>query len=284
MRGKNKNNWKIRKASLTVEAALVLPVFLFGILFIISFFQILHMQEVIQFALTETAKEASRYSYIYEDLIKDTQQIGMEKENKFGSIANQFVNGEFYHNIFSKYLSSEEIKTSIIEGNISFLNSQFMNDKNEIEIAAMYWVKPTVVNIFAMKGIPIIQCVKTKGFVGTYLIGNDYNCEREDKVVVYLAKNGTVYHKSNDCTHLLLSIEIVSFEKLDSYRNENGGKYTRCSNCMKGVETEQGRMVYIARQGGHYHSTKACSGLKRTVRKVFLSDVDKMDPCQRCGN
>ena len=284
MREKNKKEWRIGKASLTVEAALVLPVFLFGILFIISFFQILYMQEVIQFALTETAKEASRYSYIYEDLIKDTEQTNTEKNNKFGNITNRFVNGEFYYSIFLKYISSEEIKTSIVESNISFLNSEFMNDKNEIKIVAMYWVKPTVINIFGMKGIPIIQCVKTKRFVGTYLIGNDYSYEREDKVVVYLAKNGTVYHKNSECTHLLLSIEIVSFGQIDSYRNENGGKYTRCSRCMKGVETEQEKMVYIARQGKHYHSTKACSGLKRTVRKVFLSDVDGMDPCQRCGS
>ena len=58
------------KGSLTLEAALVVPIFIYAILAFIYFLQIINIQEAIQHALTETGLESVRYAYVY-DYIKE---------------------------------------------------------------------------------------------------------------------------------------------------------------------------------------------------------------------
>ena len=53
--------YKQKEASLTVEASLVLPVFVFSVLFFLYFFQFLYLQDSVQSAMTEAGKFLSRY-------------------------------------------------------------------------------------------------------------------------------------------------------------------------------------------------------------------------------
>ena len=65
----------IKKASLTVEAALALPIFIFVILFISYFIKVLYIQDNIQHALDQTANTLSTYAYAYDVMqLKDLQQ------------------------------------------------------------------------------------------------------------------------------------------------------------------------------------------------------------------
>lgn len=278
---------KKQDGSLTVEAALVLPIFIFSTLLFVSLFQVMYIQEMVQYALTETAREASRYGFIYDDLSKDTNHAETTQEKNstvYYNKINSIVDGSFYRSIFSKYISVKELESSCVKGTFSFLESQFMNDNNEIEILVEYDIKP-IISMFGIDSIPIIQKVKTKGFVGTYLIG-DVNIENltEKDLVVYLAENGTVYHKQETCTHLLLSVKTIPIGQVENYRNENGGKYKRCSRCIKEKLYDNSTLIFIAAQGNHYHSIRDCSGLKRTVKEVLLSQIKELPPCKRCGN
>ena len=54
-----------QKGSLTVEAALTLPIFICVVISIAFFIKILFVHELIQHAISETANELSTYSYIY---------------------------------------------------------------------------------------------------------------------------------------------------------------------------------------------------------------------------
>lgn len=63
------------KGSLTVEASLVLPIFIMAILSITYFIKIIYIQESVQNAINETANEMSTYAYILEKAnLLDTQQ------------------------------------------------------------------------------------------------------------------------------------------------------------------------------------------------------------------
>ncbi len=55
----------LRKGSITVEAALVLPLFICAIVSIMYIIKIVYIHESVQHALNETAEELSMYSYIY---------------------------------------------------------------------------------------------------------------------------------------------------------------------------------------------------------------------------
>lgn len=57
--------FKTNKGSLTVEAAIVIPIFICVIVSLAFFIKVIYVYEVINHALTETANELATYSYIY---------------------------------------------------------------------------------------------------------------------------------------------------------------------------------------------------------------------------
>lgn len=95
---------------------------------------------------------------------------------------------------------------------------------------------------------------------------------------VYVAENGSVYHVSESCTHLKLSISEVAYADVDSIRNQYGDKYSKCELCGNSY----GVMVYVGAEGDRYHSRSSCSGLKRTYSKVKKSECS-LPACSRCG-
>ena len=101
----------------------------------------------------------------------------------------------------------------------------------------------------------------------------------DDDKTVYVTENGLVYHKDYHCTHLELSIHMTSRSDISCQRNENGGKYYPCEYCHAAGSSQ----VYITDTGDRYHSSLSCSGLKRTVYAVPLSEVVGKGACSRCG-
>lgn len=100
----------------------------------------------------------------------------------------------------------------------------------------------------------------------------------DEEIYVYITPEGSVYHLYRDCTHLDLSIEMVSIEKARSVKNQYGEKYRACELC----DSVFGLMVYITKEGNCYHSERNCSSLKRTIRQVPMSEVQGRVCCLRC--
>jgi len=70
---------KNNKGSLTVEAALVLPLFICVILSFALFIKIVYTQSIIQHAINETANELATYSYLYS--VSGAQKLHDEKND-----------------------------------------------------------------------------------------------------------------------------------------------------------------------------------------------------------
>ena len=98
------------------------------------------------------------------------------------------------------------------------------------------------------------------------------------EVYVYITPNGSVYHLFYDCTHLKLSVRSVTRIQAENSKNSYGERYRKCSLC----EEPEGLFVYITSEGTCYHSERSCSGLKRTVRQVPVSQVSDRSCCMRC--
>ena len=98
--------------------------------------------------------------------------------------------------------------------------------------------------------------------------------------LVYITPDGTVYHKTRDCSYLRLSIRLLSYESLQDERNLSGSRYTPCIYCVRPGRT--GGIVYITNHGTSYHSSMGCRGLKRTVMAVPLSGVEGRNCCSSC--
>lgn len=270
------------RGSLTVEATLILPIWLSVCMFFLYFFQIMLIQEKVNLGLWETAKEISQYSYILQE--EDAQeQESTDKASK--TTAKHYVSGLLTGQRMKKYLSDEELQASCVNGGAGGIIyvTQALQQEDEICLAASYSVEFPVFSFLVPK-MHFVQQVKTRGFVGTTKIGQESG-EEEDEIV-YISKSSNtskVYHRSITCTHINLNISSVTFGQVGGLRNQNHGKYYPCEKCAKNKSFGEGNTIYVAKDGNRYHSSLSCSGLTRNVEEVKLSTLTGYRPCQRCG-
>jgi hypothetical protein len=89
-----------KKASLTVEAALALPIFIFAVLFVGYFMRVLYIQENLQHALDQTANQMAVYANVYHKMgLKDVQQE-VYAHYKAGSGQIDQIMDEVIHNTY----------------------------------------------------------------------------------------------------------------------------------------------------------------------------------------
>lgn len=277
-------------ASLTVEASLILPVLVFAIAGLLFFIQIFNVEQRVQFALTQTAWEASEYGFVFKDLSEEKKEGEKEEENKeTSSIIKKLVDGTFYSLTMEKYVDSEWLGRSCVLGGysgLSFYGSSFMEDGESIKIVAAYRIKIPF-PMFSFISFPIRQQIISRAFIGSDDgVGTGElpeNEEEEETEEVYITETGTKYHRSKDCTYLKPSISCVNFEELSDKRNNSGGKYYACERCMSGAAKPS--LCYITKDGTRYHGSTSCPGLKRTVKEVSLKNAEAMGktPCSKCG-
>ena len=103
--------------------------------------------------------------------------------------------------------------------------------------------------------------------------------EKTDPYVFY-TDYGSVYHLSEQCNYLDLSIKSIKWSQVGASRNKDGRKYHECY-CAADKKTE-GSTVFITDYGMNYHGKLGCSKLKRTVHKVHKSEVDGKNLCSKC--
>lgn len=102
-----------------------------------------------------------------------------------------------------------------------------------------------------------------------------------DEETVYVTETGVVYHRDYHCNYLELSIRMVTADSIDGLRNKEQGKYYPCEHCAE-KGTQKG--VYITDYGNRYHNSLNCSGLKRTIYAVPLSEASVgRGACTKCG-
>lgn len=269
------------KASLTVEAALVLPVFVFAIVSFLYYFQILRLQDQLHFALTETAKEASAYGYLYQDVKSGKAAKG-----------DQIFGVGFYQLRIRSYLDSGLWDHSCVTGGkngVLLLESDYMENGKQMHLKASYLVHPSLPFSFRFLK-KYTQEVYTEGFVGTEELadgsGNgDQEDDSQNKELVYVTKYGKVYHEQSSCSHIKLSIQSIGGSAIAGARNSGGGKYTPCEKCMKKGTMVPDATYYITTEGDCYHVRSDCPGLKRMLKTIEKKEAIQKgyQPCSGCS-
>lgn len=246
------------KGSFTVEATVVLPVVICVFIFIMFFFRIIEVQTGIQKALDESSRIMA-------------VSTGIEGENTSACLASEIVLAEVK---MAKY----KVPMPYIFGGrlgISFLNSS--DDGEYVDLNTSCYL-PCPIRIFGFKGYAITNRAKVRKWVG-YKPPSKEKKEQSDETIVYVAETGVVYHLTPSCTYLDPSIRAIDSKALAFERNKSGGIYYECSKCGG-----KGDMVFVTNYGTVYHSTLACSGLKRTISTMKLDEAKKSYPaCSKCG-
>lgn len=262
-----------QKASLTVEAALVIPIFLFAILNLYSFMEIFEMQMCMEAALHQTAKEMAVEGYAY-------SQVGQRQMTQ--SLPVQVAFSESYvRGKVNKLVTRERLNHSVIKKGsrgISYSLSKIMV-KDRIELTAVYEIAPRFTMV-PFSHVHTFTQAKVRAFTG-YDPSMEGRGSREEEVYVYVTDTGTAYHMDRGCTYLKLSINLITKDDLAAARNQEGGKYKACRYCKSGKS--EGNLFLITNQGNKYHTSVSCQGLKRTVRAIPISEAGGYHACARCG-
>lgn len=127
--------------------------------------------------------------------------------------------------------------------------------------------------------VPLYQQMQISDYQGRSMTAEN----QETAEYVYIAENGRVYHKNRGCVYLNPEIQSMKYQRALERRNRSGGKYKKCKNCCAEVVITGSVIVYITPYGDSDHIDKNCSGLKRTVRKVKLSEIGTMAACSKCS-
>lgn len=134
-----------------------------------------------------------------------------------------------------------------------------------------------VVPVIGYPGTMIVSCCYMRAWTG-YDVENRAEGEDREEIYVYITDSGSAYHMARSCTYLTLSITLAGRDEVEGLRNASGGRYSPCEKCGG----DGSGIVYVTNEGDRYHNTIECSGLKRTVRCVPLSEAGGRSPCSRC--
>ena len=151
-------------------------------------------------------------------------------------------------------------------------------EETDIELVSAEYVKP-LAGIMGYRGCLVVSgCVMHK-WIGYDLQGESWKGSSTENVV-FVAKNGDVYHSRRSCSYLNPSVQTVKLSEVSGLRNGDGSRYSPCLTC-----TASGELVYITGDGERYHSTVTCSGLKRTVDCMTEAQAREQGKrsCSRCG-
>lgn len=256
------------QASMTVEASLILPLFLFAFLNMISVVEIYRLQGNMSAAMHETARQMAVQGYEYQALrggsASAAESLGLTYLYAAGKV--------------QKELGKEYLDNSPMEGGasgISWLRSSVMQADDCIDLVAEYRVSPPVA-VIGFSPRVMYNRVRTRAWTGYDNTRRGAGDSEEE--IVYITPEGTVYHHSRECSYLKLSIVAVDRSFLDTQRNQSGEKYYPCNECGAAC----GSTVYITSHGNRYHATLGCSGLKRTVMAVPISQTGGRGACSKC--
>ena len=248
-------------ASLTVEAALTLPVFFFCMIALLGVGRTYYSAIRFSSALTETAEEMGIAAYAGE----------------FGDVS-PLVGAAASTAYASARVLGRAGNAPGVKGQ-NLLLSAVLQDQDMIQLRLTYGIKSYSLQPIPTRTFLQVGCVRAwtgrRGSDGTP--GQASSGEESD--TVYVAENGVVYHTDPNCTHIHLSVSTVSLDEAKHRRNRYGARYHSCEKCGRYAQGN----VYITTDGNRYHSSLDCPGLKRTVRQKHLDEVSHLRPCSKCS-
>ena len=242
------------KGSITLEAAFVIPLFFFAILCMMYLFEIMSIQSSLRCGLQSIGKELAEEAYVTPIFLPNrvkrdlVEIIGEDRLNR--SLVADGADG----------LSCSYSKTNLLTGVIE------LNVRYQLEIPVL---------MFRLPIRTYEERLRIKGWNGLAEDGGNGVTDE----LVYVTEHGTVYHKSLSCTYLELSIRAITRMKLYNERNESGEIYYTCEKCG---DLSREMVVYITDYGNRYHTSLNCSGLKRSIHVIWLSEVNGLGGCSKC--
>lgn len=264
-------------ASLTVEAAMVLPLFLFSMVILMMPMKFMDEGRRVQTALEGACEDVSQYAYIMDQLKQEEAAEYLQMPGLIGELAGALKKETV---IFYVKRKVESQAGSGRLTDVSFRRSSILADGETIDLVMDYRLKLPF-PVLGLKSVPMTARSSRRAWIGRALKDGEETGSKEEDELVFVGKSSTRYHISRTCHYLYNNISQVSFEEAEKIHNSFGKKYKPCSRC--GDRAGKGEAVYIMPGGEHFHSNRDCSSITSYVQAVPLSEVSHLGPCSYCS-
>lgn len=254
----------LKKASLTVETALVLPIFMFAFISLLYFGAVIQYTNCVEEAIHQTVRDMAVKEYA----IKSLSSVDIS-----GKASGVVISETYVRSKVNEYMSS----VGMNPGKISYLRSNIGNG-DIIDVIA----EESIDLPYSFLGIGTFHILE-RGRVHAWT-GYDANVRNEDnnldEEIVYITSKGSVYHKNRGCSHLKVVPKSISASDVEKTRNSGGAKYYPCEYCGKKKNSD---IYYITDFGNRYHSSINCGALTRDVEAIPISKAGSRRPCKDCA-
>ena len=246
-------------ASLTLEAALALPLFLYAAAAFITLFHVMDVYRQVQAAAESVSEHIGQTAY----LSKYT-----EDESPLDT-ASAYVYAE---------LSMRAKLEKLPIRKFSLLRSELLKDGETVDLIVDYEISMPI-SILGLGSMKQTNRSFRRAWVGQEGRSGEEKEGEKDNIVVYVGKNSTRYHISRTCHYLYNDLKAVPIKDMEAWRSRDGRRYSPCARCRN----RHAGMVYIMPSGEHYHTTTSCTAINAYVRPVLKSQVEHLGRCSYCS-
>ena len=270
------------EGSFSLEAALTIPVFLIAILSFLIFFSGGIAEARLKNAMENVGARLASYYLAVEELTEAEQggeDPGLLAETLsaavgsvlWAPVAETLVKDMVLQELGERWAG--EILVRDGPQGISFFGSRYDKAAESIVLSASYELKTP---FSALLDVGYTVSLRTVHRVWS---GKEMAGAGAEEEIVYVTRTGTVYHDSLNCTHLKLSVREVSASEIPKLRSEDGSKYYPCELCGD----RKGTTFYITSYGNRYHVSRNCSGIRRDIRSIPISQIGDRPLCKKCA-
>lgn len=251
---------------LSLEASLVLPFFLAGLIALLFFIQVIQMQMHLQKALYGQSMKAAGYAYYIDELdADDTVQNVLEAA---------YIKAAVIKDVGAEYLDN----SCIVGGSRGLHLNLSGNMQAGIFDAALQYEAQVPFDLLGIGQITLVSRARCHIWNGD----KDGRTDAE-KDIVYMTANGEVYHTHKDCTYLVSDVRETVYGQLGGLRNESGAKYYACALCAQ-KKPEETTPVYYTVYGTRYHTDRLCGNLHSNIFLVPRSEAEQgYRLCSKCS-
>ncbi len=255
-------------ASLTLEAALCLPFFLFLAVALMQPLQWLDRQRRVQTAVETVCEDLSLKFLFTETLLKKGESDEAPDPAALEAAAGLWLKG----------------KAGVHADGIVIRKAELPDRNGNLCFEVSY---PERIPFFpALRGGIVMRAAACRRpWTGKDGKLREQDVDRKEdetgEEMVYVGAGMGRYHKFRDCHYLSNRYRALPGERAAAERNASGKRYTACSRCVKG-NAGNGE-VYVTPEGEHYHSDRSCSAMAAYVRRVPLREVEHLGLCSYCA-
>lgn len=248
------------KASFSLEAAVVLPVMVCAVVFVLIFFRILS----VQWGVTVGSQDVARSVAVYGD--------GGSQLQEGGILGKTAIMATAHGKVMEKQVPVKFV--TLGQAGIDFSASTI--DEKDVSVESRYLIQLPV-GLFGPMVFNLNHNSTAKRWVGY----DPHEDDAGDDEYVYVTKTGVAYHRDIGCSYLDPSISAVATSEVSTRRNNSGAKYYPCEICGSASVG----ISYVTDYGTVYHSRVTCSGLVRYIlsRKLQEAIEEGYHACGKCG-